>query len=70
VGMPVSIDINKTLLNSLGWNSIAEISLSPSSRNDGYDASVRFSLRFSFPLLGLPGDQSSNRLLFAFKNLL
>jgi hypothetical protein len=68
--MPVSIDINKTLLNSLGWNNTAEISLPPSSGNDGYDAPVRFSLRFSFPLLALPGDQFSNRILFAFKNLL
>jgi len=67
--MPVSIDINKTVLNSLGWNSIAEISLSASSGNNGYDAPVRFSLRFPFPL-GLPGDQFSNRIWFAFKNLL
>ena len=40
LGMPVSTDINKTLWNSLGWNSIAEISLSPSSWNDGSDAIV------------------------------
>jgi hypothetical protein len=46
--MPVSSDINKTLLNCLGWNSIAKISLSPSSGYDGYDAPVRVSLRFSF----------------------